>query len=91
MWMWHKSQYAATHSIAVVSARQALELKTATTQSPLNAEYADQNNGPAILAVVGTFCAAAVIVVAMRLYARIRKLGFIGADDWIMTAATVRI
>lgn len=47
------------------------------------------NNAPEILAITGSFFAAAALVVVLRCYVRIAMLKVVGIDDYIMVVAMV--
>ena len=64
--------------------RQALPLPI-----PPTPEEIAYTNAPSILAITGSFFAAAVIVVLLRCYVRIKMLKVFGIDDYIMLFATV--
>jgi hypothetical protein len=49
--------------------------------------YADENKGPAVLAVCALFQALATLFVLARLFCRIRLLDRLYLDDWILMAA----
>lgn len=48
-----------------------------------------QDNGPAIIGVTWAFTIFAMIVVALRFYARIKFANGLKAHDWVMLVATV--
>ncbi|KAK0736326.1 hypothetical protein B0T21DRAFT_411511 [Apiosordaria backusii] len=50
--------------------------------------YDDENRGPEILAICGTLVALSVFIVSLRVWVRARMIGHVGADDWIIIAAT---
>ncbi|KAF2675877.1 hypothetical protein K458DRAFT_482124 [Lentithecium fluviatile CBS 122367] len=54
---------------------------------PLTPEYIAYTNAPEILAITGSFFAAAALIVALRCYVRIAMLKVFGLDDWIMVFA----
>jgi hypothetical protein len=56
---------------------------------PITPEEITYDNSPQILAITGTFFAAAAIVVLLRCYVRIRVLRVFGIDDWVMLGAMV--
>jgi hypothetical protein len=47
------------------------------------------NNAPAILAITGSFFAAAAFVFVLRAYVRLGMLKVFGIDDYVMTLAMV--
>lgn len=47
------------------------------------------DNSPAILAITGSFFAAAAVVVLLRCYVRVCMLKVFGIDDWVMMFAMV--
>jgi len=49
-----------------------------------------ENKGPLFIAVFSAGLAVAYIVVALRLWVRIKLVGKVGVDDYIMTASLVR-
>ncbi len=51
----------------------------------------DENRGPEILAVCGSLVGLAVVVVALRIWVRARMVKHIGADDWTIIGAMVRL
>lgn len=53
-------------------------------------EGGDQNHAPMLRAVLGTELALATIIVALRLFCRLRLTRSPGWDDWIMLATFVR-
>jgi hypothetical protein len=53
-------------------------------------EPSSSSLAPSILAVNGAFTGLALVVVALRVYVRIKILKFAGADDWVIVAAMVR-
>ena len=50
-----------------------------------------ENKGPLFIGVFSAGLAVAFIVVALRLWVRIKLVGKVGVDDYIMTASLVRI
>jgi hypothetical protein len=56
---------------------------------PPSQEYLDESNVVFILSLTGTFTAAAVLVVILRMYVRICMLRFVGFDDWTMVLAAL--
>ncbi|KAM0720281.1 hypothetical protein Q7P37_004417 [Cladosporium fusiforme] len=58
------------------------------TQTP-SEEYLSESNVASILGITGSFTFAALVVVCLRLYVRIRMLRFVGPDDWTMVAASL--
>lgn len=56
-----------------------------------DAEYLAENNAGNILALVGTLGFVAVVIVALRLYVRIRMLKSVGMDDYLIVASMVRM
>ena len=52
-------------------------------------EYLAFNNAPHILAISGSFFAAATLVVLLRCYVRIAMLKVFGIDDYVMAFAAV--
>ena len=56
---------------------------------PLTPEELAFDNSPEILAITGSFFAAAALVVLLRCYVRITMLKVFGIDDWIMLMAMV--
>jgi hypothetical protein len=71
----------------MVIPRLLLLLKRQTSDA--SAQYKNDNNSGALLAIHGTFCGAAVLTVVLRLYVRIFMLKSLGVDDYIMLAAAV--
>jgi hypothetical protein len=53
-------------------------------------EPSSSSLAPSILAINGAFTGLALVVVALRVYVRIKILKFAGADDWVIVAAMVR-
>ncbi|KAK5711313.1 hypothetical protein LTR17_018484 [Elasticomyces elasticus] len=51
-----------------------------------DANYLAENNAANILALVGSLGLVAVVVVAMRLYVRVRMLKSTGMDDYLIAA-----
>lgn len=49
----------------------------------------DEDRGPQLLAMYWTECTVATIVVALRIYSRIKIKG-LGLDDWIILFTMVR-
>ncbi|KAK3613542.1 hypothetical protein LTR56_027820, partial [Elasticomyces elasticus] len=54
-----------------------------------NVAHIKESNAANILGLVGTLGFLAVVVVAMRLYVRVRILKFVGTDDFLITASMV--
>ncbi|PWY95509.1 hypothetical protein BO94DRAFT_552407 [Aspergillus sclerotioniger CBS 115572] len=52
-------------------------------------EYAHQTKGPRILAVFWTMTSLAIVLVAARLFIRIKILRSPGADDWLIAASMI--
>ncbi|KAK3613081.1 hypothetical protein LTR22_028313, partial [Elasticomyces elasticus] len=52
-----------------------------------NVAHIKESNAANILGLVGTLGFLAVVVVAMRLYVRVRILKFVGTDDFLITAS----
>ena len=50
----------------------------------------DVSDGPAIIAIVGTFTGISALFVAARLYVRIKLMRNIGLDDYLIVLAMVR-
>lgn len=50
-----------------------------------------QDKGPTILGVTWAFTSLSVIVIALRLYVRIKLANGLKAHDWVMVLALVRI
>jgi hypothetical protein len=48
-------------------------------------------NAPAILAITGSFFAAAAFIFLLRVYVRVGMLKVFGIDDYVMTVAMVRL
>lgn len=63
-----------------------LERQAAEPPPPKN-----ESNVGNLLAIHGTFCGVAIITVVLRLYVKIFMLKIVGADDYIMVAATVSL
>jgi hypothetical protein len=55
----------------------------------LDPRTATQNNGPALLAIAWVFAAIAIVVVASRLYVRLRLVNRFKVDDWFIIATFV--
>ena len=53
-------------------------------------EPSSSTHAPSILAINGAFTGLALVVVALRVYVRIKILKFAGADDCVIVAAMVR-
>lgn len=53
--------------------------------------YRAQSDTTSILAVTGVFGTAALTCVILRLYVRSAMLKFVGADDYVMLVAMVRL
>jgi hypothetical protein len=51
----------------------------------------NSTNAPSILAINGAFCFFALVVVLARLYVRAVMLKHVGTDDYLITAAMVRL
>lgn len=49
--------------------------------------YCHASNIGQIMGITGTFTAAALITVLLRVYVRVSMLSIFGADDWVMLAA----
>ncbi|KAG9778586.1 hypothetical protein KCU88_g4257, partial [Aureobasidium melanogenum] len=58
-------------------------------QAASSPQYKNESNTGNLMAIHGTFCGLAVVTVLLRLYVRIFMLKSLGADDYIMVAATV--
>jgi hypothetical protein len=56
---------------------------------PLTPEFLAEDYSTTILGLTGAFAIAATVVVALRLYVRVTMLRFVGADDYLMIAATL--
>lgn len=52
-------------------------------------EYKDESYAGNLLAIHGTFCGVALLSVILRLYVRIFMLKSVGADDYLIVAASV--
>jgi hypothetical protein len=70
---------------AVLSARQ----NFGPMPPPPTPEVIAFDNSPAILAITGSFFAAAALVVLLRCYVRVSMLKVFGIDDWVMMFAMV--
>jgi len=49
-----------------------------------------ENKGPLFIGIFSAGLTVAIVLVALRLWVRIKLIGKIGADDYIMTASLVR-
>lgn len=49
-----------------------------------------ENRGPALVGIIGVFTGSAVIVVALRFYAKARTQGALGWDDFFILISIVR-
>lgn len=49
----------------------------------------DQNEAPLLRAIIGTELSVCTLVIAARLYTRLRLVRNVGTDDWIMFATYV--
>lgn len=49
--------------------------------------YCHASNISQIIGITGTFAAAALITMLLRIYVRVSMLSLFGADDWVMLAA----
>ncbi|EHY57271.1 hypothetical protein ABEF92_006049 [Exophiala dermatitidis] len=58
-------------------------------QAASSPQYKNESNTGNLMAIHGTFCGLAVVTVLLRLYVRIFMLKSLGADDYVMVAATV--
>lgn len=56
---------------------------------PLTPEQIAYTNAPEILAITGSFFAAAAVVVLLRCYVRLAILKVFGIDDYVMVFAMV--
>lgn len=61
-----------------------------TVDGPMDPAYATASNAESILGVTGFFMAFTVVVMAARLYVRMKMLRNVGPDDWIMLGSVVR-
>ncbi|PYI06301.1 hypothetical protein BO78DRAFT_418709 [Aspergillus sclerotiicarbonarius CBS 121057] len=61
----------------------------AKVMAAVSPEYAHQTKGPRILAVFWTMTSLALLLVAARLFIRIKVLRSPGADDWLIAASMV--
>jgi hypothetical protein len=62
----------------------AMSLRQTCEAEQLSQEYLDESNVASILGVTGAFAYTALVVVALRLYVRIRMLRFVAPDDQAM-------
>jgi hypothetical protein len=81
--------HAWTSSFSEVLKRQEAFQSTGFETPPMTPEYLAFNNAPAILAITGSFFAAATLVVILRCYVRIAMLRVFGVDDYVIVLATV--
>jgi hypothetical protein len=58
--------------------------------APLTPEKMAFDNSPEILAITGTFFAAAALMVLLRCYVRISMLRVFGIDDYVLLVSMVR-
>jgi hypothetical protein len=70
----------------VITHLSQLLARQAATSTP---QYKDENNSGTLLAIHGTFCGVAILVVLLRLYVRVFMLKSLGIDDYVMLAAAV--
>ncbi|KAF2002055.1 hypothetical protein P154DRAFT_431759 [Amniculicola lignicola CBS 123094] len=63
------------------------EVKRQAFGPPPTPEYIAFNNSPEIIAITGSFFAAAAAIVLLRVYVRVVMLKVFGADDYIMVVA----
>ncbi|TGZ76378.1 hypothetical protein EX30DRAFT_399299 [Ascodesmis nigricans] len=69
---------------ATLVIRQALGAKATATGAPIDPVYAAETNAPKLLAIAGTFCGLATLLVLLRTYCRVFMIRSPGMDDYTM-------